>query len=308
MKDSRPIILLLLLLALSACRSGESVVRMPDGGVIESYEDRRDSVNVLYLSRLNLALARSGRLVDRAFAYTQAGSQALIPDWGMDPETGALLSDLYWHVGHIALAQRFAFETEVLCDRGHDLDMLRRLVQTNIVYGASEVALKYISELEKHPQTREWARAQRRFLGDDSAVEADPLYGPARRCVPQEDFISTVRGVDEDFKDILRANPERTQAAEYLGVYYLLDCNFEAFEAFVDEFYPSPALPELRGCFAEAACFLSELHPLYWKSHGVGEKTYKRYRDFRNRLRNGLSQEKYRDSYWYYVMKVNNGQ
>ena len=79
----------------------------------------------------------------------------------------------------------------------------------------------------------------------------------------------------------------------------------DKFKEMVDEFYGTEALPELHGSFAEAACMLSEIHRGYWKTVGVPAETYKRYTDFKARLGNGLSQDKYKDTFWYYIMRVN---
>jgi hypothetical protein len=123
--------------------------------------------------------------------------------------------------------------------------------------------------------------------------------------VLEEDRIALSEGIEEDLKYILRQNPSHTVTAEYLGVMYLLDCNMEAFKAFLDEFYGTVSLPALPRSFAEAACMLSELERNYWKKMGVSKKTYERYRDFKSRLETGLSEDKYKDTFWYYIMRVN---
>ena len=274
-------------------------------GIIANYADCRDSVNIRELSTLNLALAHKGRLADDAFKYTQAFSGALIPEWGWDLASSALLSDIYYESGQIALAQKYAFEGNVCAEGAYDAGMMKRLVQNNMIYGAYDVAEKYISRLEKDRATRDWAESQRRFLGDDAAVEADPEYGPRRACIPAENFVANVRGADEDLKDIIRANPSYRPAVEYLGIYYLLDCDFDAFRAFLDEFYGTEALPELPLAFQEAACMMSSAERGYWKQVGVDPAVNRRYGDFARRLSTGLDMEKYSDTFWYYVMRVN---
>ena len=220
-------------------------------------------------------------------------------------KTGALLSDIYWSMGHIAYAQRMAFETSVLDDRDCNPAMMRRLIETNLVYGAYDVARKYIILLEQDSKTRQMARSYRRFLDNNEAVDADPVLGPKRRCIPSQDFISLVRGIDEDLKDIIRANPSYHNAIEILGVYYLLDCEMDKFKEMLDEFYGTEALPALPSSFAEAACMLSELDRGYWKTVGVDPALYNRYRDFTKRLGTGLTMDKFSDTFWYYIMRVN---
>ena len=50
---------------------------------------------------------------------------------------------------------------------------------------------------------------------------------------------------------------------------------------------------------------LSELERNYWKKMGVSKKIYEQYRDFKTRLETGLSEDKYKDTFWYYIMRVN---
>ena len=298
------IVIIPCLLILGAC-AGSGPVGRDWNGIIASYTDDGKTADYQKLTLLNLALAETGQLADKAFHYTQAGSDGIVAPWGQTVESGELLSDIYWSMGHVAYSQRMAMETNVLDDRDFNPAMMLRLIETNLVYGAYEVAGKYISILESDAKYRETARVCRHFLYDDNAVESDPVLGPKRRCIPAGDFISLVRGLDEDLKDIIRANPEHHKSIEYLGVIYLLDCEMDSFKAMLDEFYGTPALPELPASFAEAACMLSEINQNYWKEVGVSQKTYNRYREFKKRLGTGLSMDKYNDTFWYYIMRVN---
>lgn len=271
--------------------------------VIASYNNDEYSVSYLRLAELNLALAQTGRLAEDVFKYTQAGSEGLLPEWNRTEEVGRISSDIFFSMGNIAFSQRMAFEANVVADEEYVPEMLVRLVQTNLIYGAWKVAEKYIDILERDGYD---CSLYRNMLGNDAAVEADPVLGPKRRCVLEEDRIALSEGIEEDLKYILRQNPSHTVTAEYLGVMYLLDCNMDAFKAFLDEFYGTQALPSLPRSFAEAACMLSELERNYWKKCGVSKQTYERYRDFKSRLETGLSEDKYKDTFWYYIMRVNN--
>ena len=216
-----------------------------------------------------------------------------------------MLSDIYWSMGHVAYAQRMAMETTVLDDGDYNPDMMKRLIETNLVFGAYDVARKYIAILEKDKSFRKAAASYRRFLDDDEAIEADPVLGPKRKCIPDKDFISLVRGIDEDLKDIIRANPSHHNTIEYLGIIYLLDCEMDKFKEVLDEFYGTEALPVLPVSFSEAACMLSEIDRGYWRQVGVSQDLYNRYREFTKRLGTGLPMDKFKDTFWYYIMRVN---
>ena len=274
--------------------------------IIRTYQDDGHTADYEKLTLLNLALAETGQLADKGFHYTQAGSDGIFVPWAQTTQTGELLSDIYWSMGHVAYAQRMAMETNVLDEEDYNTSMMVRLIETNLVYGAYDVARKYIDILEQDKSFRKLASSYRRFLGNDEAIEADPILGPKRKCIPEQDFISLVRGIDEDLKDIIRANPSYHNAIEYLGVIYLLDCEMDKFKAMLDEFYGTEALPELPASFAEAACMLSEINRDYWKTVGVSQETYNRYRDFKKRLGTGLSMDKFKDTFWFYIMRVNN--
>jgi len=303
--DSLTLFLILACCTVMASCTGSSI-DLPDWDkFIASYADDGQTADYNKLPQLNLALAETGQLADRVFHYTQAGSDGIISPWSQTVENGELLSDIYWSMGHIAYSQRMAMETNVLDDREYNPSMMRRLIETNLVFGAYDVAGKYIKVLEKDRKYRRIARDYRLFLDNDAAVEADPVLGPKRKCIPETDFISLVRGIDEDLKDIVRANPGYHKAIEYLGVIYLLDCEMDKFKEMLDEFYGTEALPELPVSFTEAACMLSEINRGYWKEVGVSSADYKRYTDFKSRLENGLSLDRYKDTFWYYIMKVN---
>lgn len=299
-------ILLLLSLGLMTACQGDPPSPFSPEEVITSYSDDGSTVDLMRLSQLNLALAETGQLADKVFHYTQAGSDGILVRWNMTAEAGERLSDAYWSMGHVAYSQRMAFEANVMDERDVNPRMVKRLIETNLVFGAYPVARKYIDILGKEKGWKKVAEEYRHFLNDDAAIEADPVLGQKRKCVPEKDFISLVRGIDEDLKDIIRFNPGYHKAIEYLGVIYLLDCEMDKFKEMLDEFYGTEALPELPASFAEAACMLSEIDRGYWKKVGVSSELFKKYNDFKSRLENGLTPDKYKDTFWYYIMRVNN--
>ena len=305
MKHCLSIILLSTLGVLYSCQHTTPTATDYEG-IIASYADDKTAVDCRKVSLLNLALAETGQLADKVFHYTQAGSDGILLPWNLTVETGERLSDVYWSMGHVAFAQRMAFEANVLDDRDYNPRMMHRLIETNLTFGAYDAARKYIDILARNPRDRAIAERYRPFLDNDTLVEADPVLGPKRKCIPEKDFISLVRGVEEDLKDIIRANPSHHNAIEYLGVIYLLDCEMDKFKGMLDEFYGTEALPTLPASFAEAACMLSEMDSGYWKRVGVSQTTYNRYRDFKKRLGTGLSMDRFSDTFWYYIMRVNN--
>lgn len=275
-------------------------------GLLEMYETSSDSLMTAEISYIDIALAANGQLADKAFNYLQGGAACLFPDWHLQAWEAEILTDIYYQAGHIALSQRMAFEADVCYAPGHSNRMLKRLVQTNLIYSNWPIAEKYICFLEREGgKWKEWASSQRRFLDHPELVEQDEEYGMKKKCIPAENFISEVDGIDSDFRKIIKANPQHRNTVEILGVYYLLSLDFDAFRGMLDEYYGTEVLPELPRSFAEAACMLSELTPGYWKTVGVPSSIFREYVAFKNRLAAGLSPDKFRGTYWMYVMQMN---
>lgn len=295
---------IVILLTVVSC-SNRSVARMVADeewtSIVEHYSNSDDEMRIIDVCWQNIALAETGQLADSAFYFKQAGSSGLIPDWDWDTVTGNLLSRLAYSMGHIAMAQKMAFEANVSSDSSYDPEAVRMLVRTNLIYGAWEVAGKYISLLEKDRNYSDWASRQRTFLHNDEAIDNDPEYGLKRKCVPCDDFVSGSTIDTDDLKKIIRANPAHRNTIQYLGLVYLTDCDFESFRGLLDEFYGTDALPELPESFAEAACMMSELEPGYWKTVGVETEIFRSFCDFKKRLDAGLSLERFAGTYWCYV-------
>lgn len=296
----------LILISCSGKDVGKMAAQGDWSGILSHYASGSNEMRVMDICMQDIALAETGQLADKAFEYQQAGSGCIVPDWAWDNATSKLLSYLAFSMGHIAMAQKMAFEANVCSEEMYDPEAVMMLVRTNLIYGAWPVAEKYIRLLEKDKAYRVWAESQRRFLYDDTAVEADSLYRLKRSCIPEEDFITGSELSTDNLRKIIYAAPEHRNTVGYLGLIYLTDCDFQGFRAFLDEFYGTEALPELPRSFAEAACLLSEMDHGYWKTVGVSPTVYDSYRDFKKRVDAGLSADGFAGTYWIYVNKFIN--
>jgi hypothetical protein len=267
--------------------------------------------NYLYKCYLNLALAEKGELGDRMFAFDQNGLKGLILPKNRVTHISAILSDIYFSMGHIALSQQMAFEANMSMQGAGNPRMYKRLIQTNLITGAYPVAEKYITLLEKTRYYKSWATAQRRFLWNDSAVEADSVLGMKRKCIPAENALSEMYGTDFDLKRIAMQNPTHRATIQYAGAMYLLDKNMTAFKEFIETMYGADALPVLPKSFQEAVIILSEQEPDYWARFHISEETKQRYADFRQQVLANRSNTsvlaarmhpRFGDTYWFYFM------
>ena len=225
--------------------------------------------NFLYMCHLNMALANKGELSDKMFNFDQRGPQGLLVQWNKSENISCMLSDIYFTMGATASSQEMAFEGYVSAMEDGNPRMLKRLVQTNLIYGTYPVAEKYISILEKTYAYRDWAQSQRKYLYNDEVVESDPILGTRRRMLPDRNSLAMIKGLAGDLALFLEKGPANSAALQYLGAMYLLAKDLEGFKALVEKYYGTEFLPVLPVHFQEAVIVMSEKEPDYWKRFNV---------------------------------------
>ena len=266
--------------------------------------------NFLYMCHLNMALANKGELSDKMFNFDQRGPQGLLVQWNKSENISCMLSDIYFTMGATASSQEMAFEGYVSAMEDGNPRMLKRLVQTNLIYGTYPVAEKYISILEKTYAYRDWAQSQRKYLYNDEVVESDPILGTSRRMLPDRNSLAMIKGLAGDLALFLEKGPANSAALQYLGAMYLLAKDLEGFKALVEKYYGTEFLPVLPVHFQEAVIVMSEKEPDYWKRFNVSETIVARFTDYKKQVlanRNnsaiaGLLNRSYGNTYWFYFM------
>lgn len=266
--------------------------------------------NFLYMCHLNMALANKGELSDKMFNFDQRGPQGLLVQWNKSENISCMLSDIYFTMGATASSQEMAFEGYVSAMEDGNPRMLKRLVQTNLIYGTYPVAEKYISILEKTYAYRDWAQSQRKYLYNDEVVESDPVLGTRRRMLPDRNSLAMINGLTGDLALFLEKGPDNSVALQYLGAMYLLAKDLEGFKALVEKYYGTEFLPVLPVHFQEAVIVMSEKEPDYWKRFNVSETIVARFTDYKKQVlanRNntviaGLLNRSYGNTYWFYFM------
>lgn len=267
--------------------------------------------NYLNMCFLNLALSQKRELADRLFSFDQRGPQGIMVGWNKTEQISSLLSDIAFAMGNPAMAQEMAFEAYATAIGEGNPRMLKRLVQTNIIYGEYPVAEKYLNILENTFYYKKWAGEHRKFLYNDAAVEQDPVLGPRRKCLPKENYLSEINYIEKDMRMIAEANPENKAAIEYLGAFLLLAKNMEGFKGLVETYYGTEVLPVLPKSFQEAVITLSEAEPDYWKRFDISPSVMQRFAEYKKQVlanRNnksalpGLLRRAYGDTYWFYFM------
>lgn len=212
----------------------DHLVRVQDwNGIIRKAEKQMPDLP-MSVSATNLALAMTNQLGDRAFDFYQRGSEGLLPKFERNFATTQLTGEIYYWLGLVNTAQRFAFEAmEAIPNYNKSARVVKRLAETNLINGQYDVARKYLQMLEKTIFYRPWAQRTMALLGDEKAINAHPLYGTLRQYRLQEDFLFSDRELDKICGQLFVHNPQNQMAVQYLVMLPLLDNNMPRFMQYV---------------------------------------------------------------------------
>ena len=210
------------------------LVRIGDwNGIIAKAEKQMPDLP-MSVSATNLALGMTNQLGDRAFDFYQRGTEGLLPKFERNFATSQLTGEIYFNLGLVNTAQRFAFEAmEAIPNYNKSARVVKRLAETNLINGQYEVARKYLQMLEKTIFYRPWAQRTMAMLGDEKAIDAHPLYGKLRQYRLQEDFLFSDRELDKICGLLFVHNQQNQMAAQYLLMMPLLDRDMPRFMSYV---------------------------------------------------------------------------
>ena len=151
------------------------MVNKPVGGSMEELEydfllrqgkweeiiDKNQQNETMILSCQNavrIALWKTGRLAPQYLEVCLMNHKESLTD----RVSAFMMSDIYMMMGQVGMAQRAAFEAmESIDDYDKSARSLMRLTETSMITGRPEVALKYISLLERTLFYRSWAKKMR---------------------------------------------------------------------------------------------------------------------------------------------------
>ena len=200
------------------------LVRVGDWNAIIQKAERQMPALPMSVSATNLALGMTNQLGDRAFDFYQRGTGGLLPRFERNFATAQLTGEIYFHLGLVNTAQRFAFEAmEAIPNYNKSARVVKRLAETNLINGQYKVARKYLQMLEKTVFYRLWAQRTMAMLGDEKAINGHPLYGMLRQYRLQDDFLFSERELDKICGQLFIHNQQNMMAAQYLLMMPLLD-------------------------------------------------------------------------------------
>lgn len=262
-----------------------------------------------------LAMAKRGELSTYLMEYPHSGSNHLwIPYNGARYEAD-LLSDIYMVQGNVAMAQEMAFNAMGYYKHNINARLLVRLIETNIVYGANQVALKYIHQLENTWVYAEKARYYRACIENPEILAKDSYLMNLRNCLTQEE--SLTEDDLEDMKLIMKLNTQYTGTRDYYGSFLLLCHMKDGFLKFLNEFCikeKADGTPVLVECYRSGlpkvfqqavVLFLPESD---WTRYGISLEIIHDYQSFKSAVQSlGGDLTKLPRSmlktYWFYSLK-----
>lgn len=179
---------------------------------------------VVYLT--NIALYKSGKMCDNMFNYNQIGNSGLWLGWGSDasPFFG---SEVFYQIGYINEAQRWAFEAMVA--QGQAPRLMKRLALTSLINYDVEVGEKYLYVLKNTLFYRKWASYYLKLAGNQDMLKSDPEIADKRRFLLTKDFLADVNRHDLELVKLLGDQPDNKMAYEYLMASLLLQKDLDTF-------------------------------------------------------------------------------
>jgi hypothetical protein len=291
----------------------EHDVAVSDWNDILSCKEATSGSNFMLMNYVNLALSHKGVLLDRLFKYHQSSLRSLLcsdEESEFNNQMVMLYANIYYWVRYVGAAQNKAFDAYTSCEYGNP-EMLKMLVKTNLVYGNPKVAEKYISLLEKTWGYRAWAKDYRRFLYDDSAVQADPELGSLLRALPDSDVFTVRKSIFVQLPDLLALDPANKAAGDYAIASILLTRSYDTLSDLLEKLPLDKMFDVLPDVVQQALLVIHEGDFEYCRNAGVTDSVIEEYKNFKDiflrNSRNGLNpkrelKSKYGTTFWYYYM------
>ncbi len=195
--------------------------------------------NVLVQNCINEAWAELGLLGEHLFDNQQSNMNMLITGQIASGYVAAQVSDIYYSMGHIAQARRYALEANEHIG-GLSPRLLQRLTQIAIIYGEYDEARKYLKYLSNTLFYHSWAE-QHIALLDSNTLPANTFLAQKQRCLITNNSFCT--SLTDELKCIVRNNPQNIASAQYLTAIMMFIGNETDFVPMVDEMRTIGALP-----------------------------------------------------------------
>ena len=272
--------------------------------------DKKIPSTPLSVTCLNLALAKEDQLGERMFNYYQNGVGGLMPDFVRDYTIPMIAGEVYYHLGFINTAQRYAFEAiEALPDYQKSVRSIMRLAETNIVNGNYEVAGKYLRLLQKTFYYRGWATNAMNTMKDEKLITQHPEWGPLRQCRTQEDFLFSEGEKDMMLGVLFKQNRANRMAFEYLMAYTLLNKDLKHFLLYfpLSESLGYRAIPKSYQealYYAWASTNHDTTKDIPYPVSNITKQRFQAFQKSPGQMNSASTPNEFSDTYWYYLYFV----
>jgi len=266
--------------------------------------DRKNPDNPTTVSCLNLALAKTGRMGDHQFDYFQNGPEGLLPGFSRSSTGPVSTGEIYWHLGMVNTAQRFAFEAqEAIPDFQKSARCYKRLAQTNIVNGDWDVARKYLKALHNALFYRKWADETLSLLDSGEIFDRREDLARAQDLrLKEHDFLFSDTEMDSMLGLLYVEDPDNSLALDYLLSWCLLRKDLNRFA----ECVTLVTAPQLTKSCQEGLLLhwvlthpdFNGLPPIIAPAHTRRISQF--ISDFQASRDESYMRRKYGDTYWFY--------
>ena len=165
---------------------------------------------------VNLALSQKRLLAERMFDFYQSGEDALLLYRVRDNMSTYPTMEAFWCLGLVNSCLRYASDLqESILNFRKSGRLTRRIAECHIVNGNYGPARKNIDLLKQSLFYRRWALKAEKMLGNENAINADPVLGKVRRYRFKEDMVFSYPEKEKILGQLFINNPRNTMALDY---------------------------------------------------------------------------------------------
>ena len=185
----------------------------------EKYQPR----NPVSACSVNFCLFMTGQLESRMTEFYQCGTEGLVQPSVRDNVSDITSAELLWMMGMPNITLQYFFDMQESIQNGRRSGrFLSRMADCNLVNGWYGPAERYLDILSHSLFYRKSALRRKTMVGDDAAVNADPVYGYIRSVRFRDDFITVYDGLDLMMAILYNQNKNNFMAAEYYSAWQRL--------------------------------------------------------------------------------------
>jgi len=272
-----------------------------DGVLAKGREFRPSSLSEI--AAINLALAKSGTLLDKMFTFIQPGPTALFPDYALGYVVTLTSAEAVYHAGMLNTARHYSFEEyESYPNYRTSSRHMKRIAEIDMINGNDRIARRYLKDLSNTLFYSKWAN---KFLADSCTWKSVPEYAALAPYRYRSEYLYSDSS-DDDKREMLRRivdkNPVRTISSDYLIAYDLLARDLYSLTEDLKRFSFEGQVPVH---VQEALVILDEVKGDKTFSHLVSDEVRTRYGEFEKALLEGISggriSNKFGATFWYYL-------